>query len=142
MIQDAAPENRSRVGQGAPVSADESPLGGAMAVSASELNAMLRRGSTPVLAYVWAPWCPPCKTMSPTMDEVARHFGRELRVVKLDPASESQALTAFGIASVPTLLLFAADGRERARLLGGLTRAAVIDWVARKGLDPAEPPAS
>ena len=105
----------------------------AMALSSSELNAMLRETSRPVLVYVWAPWCPPCQTMSPAMDEVARHFGRDLQVVKLDAASESQALSAFGIASVPMLLLFDADGREQARLLGGLTRTAVIDWVAEKG---------
>ena len=103
-----------------------------MAVSASELNAMLRQASTPILVYVWAPWCPPCKTMSPAMDEVARRLAPDVRVVKLDAASESQALTAFGIASVPTLLLFAADGREQARLLGSLTHSAVMDWVARQ----------
>ena len=102
-----------------------------MAVSASELNAMLRQASTPILVYVWAPWCPPCKTMSPAMDEVARQLAGEVRVVKLNAASESQALTAFGIASVPTLMLFDTDGREQARLLGGLTSAATIDWVAR-----------
>ena len=105
----------------------------ALAVSSSELNAMLRETSIPVLVYVWAPWCPPCQTMSPAMDEVARHFGQVLRVVKLNAASESQALTAFGIASVPMLLLFAADGREQARLLGGLTSSVAIEWIADKG---------
>lgn len=107
---------------------------GAMPLSASELNALLRETATPVLVYIWAPWCPPCKTMSPAMDEVARHFGESLRIVKLNAADDSQALSAFGIAAVPALLLFATDGAEQARLLGSLTGRAVIDWVARNSL--------
>lgn len=108
---------------------------GALAISASELNTLLRQTSMPVLVYVWAPWCPPCKTMSPAMDEVAQHYGKKMQVVKLDAASESQALTAFGIASVPTLMLFDADGREQARQLGALTRSGVIDWVSQNSKD-------
>lgn len=105
----------------------------ATAISASELNALLRESSMSVLVYVWAPWCPPCKSMTPAMDEVAARIGADIRVVKLNAASESQALTAFGIAAVPTLLLFSADGREQARFLGALTAHAIIQWVVSYG---------
>lgn len=104
----------------------------AVEVSSRELNVMLREDSGPLLVYVWAPWCPPCAAMTPAMDDVAAQIGKDLHVVKLNAASESQALTAFGIASVPMLLLFSPDGQERARFLGALTTSAVIDWIASK----------
>lgn len=110
----------------------------ATGVGAAELNALLREGGMPVLAYVWAPWCPPCAAMTPAMDDVAARIGHRVRVVKLNAAGDSQALTAFGIAAVPALLLFSADGREQARFLGALTARAVVAWVERHG-DVREP---
>lgn len=104
---------------------------GASEISSMALNALLREAATPVLVYVWAPWCAPCKTMSPAVDEAARYFGQQLQVVKLNAASESQALAAFGIASVPFLLFFSADGREQGRVLGALSSSAIINWVSK-----------
>lgn len=98
-------------------------------VSAAELNALLRDTDKPVLVYIWAPWCPPCKTMTPDIAKAAALLKDEVTVVKLDAASESQALTAFNIATVPSLLLFSQDGRENARTLGSLNILQIVDWV-------------
>ncbi len=100
-------------------------------VSSSELNTMLRESDTAILVYVWAPWCPPCKSMTPALDDVAAEIGPDIRVVKLNAVGESQTLTALGIASVPTLLLFSAEGRELARLLGALNSSAILDWLSK-----------
>ncbi|MBX8803008.1 thioredoxin fold domain-containing protein [Ochrobactrum sp. MR28] len=100
-------------------------------VSSTELNTMLRENETAILVYVWAPWCPPCKSMTPALDDVAAEIGQNVRVVKLNAVSESQTLTALGIASVPTLLLFSAEGRELARFLGALNSSAILDWISK-----------
>lgn len=76
--------------------------------------------------------------MTPAVDDVAARIGKTLRIVKLNTASESQALRAFGIASVPMLLLFATDGRELARHLGSLTSPAIIGWIARNSASTCE----
>ncbi|MBX8828538.1 thioredoxin family protein, partial [Ochrobactrum sp. SFR4] len=38
-------------------------------VSSTELNTMLRENETAIIVYVWAPWCPPCKSMTPALDD-------------------------------------------------------------------------
>lgn len=100
-------------------------------VSAPELNALLRTADKPVLAYIWAPFCPPCQTMAPEIAKAAALLGEQAIVVKLSAAAESQALTSFNIAAVPSLVLFSSEGEERARTLGALPAQQVVDWVLR-----------
>ena len=89
-------------------------------VSGSGLNARLRDGGKPLLLYVWAPWCPPCRTMTPAVSELAAMIGERADVFKLNAADDSQALVGLNIAAVPMLVLFDADGKERTRRIGNL----------------------
>lgn len=98
-------------------------------ISAARLNARLREGGLPLLLYVWAPWCPPCKTMTPAFEDFARQSGDSIEAVKLNAASESQLLSSLRIASVPMLILFDQDGREIARRLGALSSEQMRDLV-------------
>ena len=102
-------------------------------LSASELNALLRASDKPVLAYVWAPWCPPCKTMEPEIAKAAALLEGEAVVVKLNAVTESQALTGFNLSAVPALLLFARDGQERDRRIGAFPAQQIADWVTTEG---------
>jgi thioredoxin 1 len=59
-----------------------------------------------VLVEFWEPWCGPCQIELPVLEEVARHFGRRVTVAKVN-VDEAQKLAAqFGIACLPTLVLF------------------------------------
>lgn len=109
-----------------------SQLPRAIEMSAAELNTLLREPGCPVLAYIWAPWCPPCRLMTPAMDEVTTRTSPDIKLIKLNAVTESYALTAFNIASVPTLLLFSSDGQLVARQLGAMTAAATLEWLEQK----------
>lgn len=75
------------------------------------------RSELPVAVEFTAPWCRPCRTIEPFLDEIAReHVGR-LRVVALDVDTDIVVPSRYGVLTVPTVILFA-GGEPRATLLG------------------------
>lgn len=71
----------------------------------------------PVLVDFWAPWCGPCKLQLPIVDEISRIASAGARVVKINVDEQPELATRFGIASIPTLLVFS-KGQVRRRFVG------------------------
>lgn len=61
---------------------------------------------TPVLVDFWAPWCAPCRMLTPTVEQIAGEFTGRLKVGKVNVDDNFQTATKYNIRGVPTLLLF------------------------------------
>ena len=81
-------------------------------------------GDTPTLVDFWAEWCGPCKTVAPTLEEIAAERDGALVVAKLNVDDHPAIAQAFGVMSIPTLILFE-DGRETKRLVGARPKQAI-----------------
>ena len=94
----------------------------------ASFDRQIAKSDLPVLVDFWAPWCGPCRMMTPVIAQAARELGTVLRVAKLN-TEESQAVAArYGIRSIPTLAVFR-GGREVARQSGAVNYATLIDWL-------------
>ncbi|WP_080393014.1 thioredoxin [Stenotrophomonas beteli] len=99
-------------------------------VSEATFEEAVTREKKTVLVDFWAPWCRPCTLLAPVLEQVScRHEGR-LKVVKVN-IDENQALAvAFGIRTIPTMVVF--RGGERAGVISGAMPAAQLEYELRK----------
>src|ERR1700758_1262544 len=72
----------------------------------NNFQAEVLESDVPVLVDFWAPWCGPCRRVAPVVEEIAKERAGELKVVKLNTDENQETSIAYGVMSIPTLILF------------------------------------
>ncbi|MGH2456945.1 MAG: thioredoxin [Candidatus Limnocylindria bacterium] len=97
-----------------------------MTVDEATFDAQVLNSEKPVLVDFWAPWCGPCRLVSPVVESVGEAHAAKLGVAKVNTDENQQLAMRYSIFSIPTLIVFK-DGREAARLVGYMPQEAMED---------------
>jgi thioredoxin 2 len=82
----------------------------------------------PVVVDLWAPWCGPCRMVSPALEQLARDLAGKVKLVKVNVDTSPQVSQRFGVQAIPTLLVLR-RGQVAARQTGAVPLAALRTWV-------------
>jgi thioredoxin 1 len=86
-------------------------------VEDKDFQQFVLEAASPVVVDFWAPWCGPCRMVSPIVEELSYEYGERVRFAKMNTDDNELTAAQFGIQSIPTLVIFN-NGREVNRLIG------------------------
>jgi thioredoxin 1 len=93
---------------------------------------LVAKSEVPVLVDFWAPWCGPCRTVGPVLEEVAGEYAGRAKVVKINVDEQKEVAGAMGVRSIPTIALF--HGGEVKEVLVGARPKADFTAAIEKAL--------
>lgn len=92
----------------------------------SEVLEKIAASPRPVVVDVWAPWCGPCRAMTPVLEKLAGEYEGRVTVLKVNADEHPGLVQKWNVRGIPTLLVFK-EGDEKARLLGMQGRPAMTE---------------
>jgi thioredoxin 1 len=103
-----------------------------LAVSSQQFESEVLNAALPTLVDFSATWCGPCRSLGPTISELAREFAGRVQIRTVDIDLEPDLTASYGVMSVPTLVFFR-NGHEVGRVTGNVGKAALAQALERLG---------
>jgi thioredoxin 1 len=96
-----------------------------LVVTDETFEADVLKSNVLTLVDFWAPWCAPCRMISPVLDEIAQAYGERLRLVKVNVDENHQSPMKFGVQGIPNLIFFK-NGRAVDQVVGAIPKAELV----------------
>lgn len=106
------------------------PLAWVVDTSEADFRAVADRSTIPVLVDVWAPWCGPCRMVSPALERLATELAGKLKLVKVNADEAPEVSRRFEVQAIPTLVLMN-RGQVVAQQVGAAPVPALRSWLTQ-----------
>jgi thioredoxin 2 len=107
------------------------PLPWVVDVDDARFQEVVLQASVPALVDFWAPWCAPCRVVSPIVERLAGTLAGKMKVAKLNTDASPATANHYGIRGIPTLVLIH-DGKEIDRITGAMPESALRPWLEQR----------
>jgi thioredoxin 1 len=84
--------------------------------------------TSPVLVDFWAPWCGPCRQLSPIIEELSKDMADKITVYKCNIDDNPETPSKYAIRGIPALIIFK-DGKVADTKVGSIAKSALYQWV-------------
>lgn len=97
-------------------------------VTDDNFKAEVLEADQPVVVDMWAPWCGPCRFVTPIMEELAEENESKAKICKLNVDENQDTAQEYGITAIPSVILFQ-NGEEQDRMVGVQKKQAYQDAI-------------
>lgn len=91
----------------------------------SDFDNIVAESELPVLVDFWAEWCPPCKILSPRLENIAKKLKGQLLVKAVDVGESPNTAAKFNVTGIPTLIFFK-DGKVHTTIVGAVSEEEIL----------------
>ena len=99
-------------------------------INDNDFEAEVLKSDIPVLVDFWAPWCGPCKSIAPVLEDVAGEYTGKLKIVKINVDENPKSPHAYDVRGIPNLVFFK-GGKVAERVVGAVPKDQLITVVQK-----------
>ena len=103
-------------------------MSNALEITEENFDSEVKQSDVPVLVDFWAPWCGPCKALSPVIDEISNELAGKVKVVKVNTDDNIKIAQDHRISGIPTLMLFK-GGEVVEQMVGAQQKSAIVNAI-------------
>jgi thioredoxin 1 len=104
--------------------------GNVIELSDASFDETVHTSAEPVLVDFWAPWCGPCRMLTPIIEQVADEFAGKAKICKLNTDEARDTAVEFGITAIPTVILFK-GGQIQKKWVGLTSKKDISDNISK-----------
>lgn len=99
-------------------------------ISDSSFEAEVLKSDIPVLVDFWAPWCGPCKSIAPVLEELATEFNGKIKFAKINVDDNPKTPTQYNVRGIPNLVFFK-DGEVVEQIVGAVPKDQLVEAITK-----------
>jgi thioredoxin 1 len=99
-------------------------------ISDADFDAEVLKSSVPCLVDFWAPWCGPCKSIAPILEEIAGEYAGKIKIVKVNVDENPKSPTTYKVRGIPNLVFFK-GGEVIDQVVGAVPKEQLIAAVIK-----------